>query len=453
MEREIDLPSGDSRVSVRGAGVNTQLISLLENSGSYLFNSAQAIQFEMKNFRFVTPWDEDIRNKDVGLIETAGTLRGTTLKSLYVAGIYRGIHLGRQTWGRTTIQDYNQILLGTDDPAVTLACGIFIEGNTVFMRDIEILGRFDKGLKIVGSDAVRCEVISLTDFNISGASSASTMRTAMYAENVNNFTARDGWIENTFNVAPEVHGLGETISMFKGSSNGMENVWVASQSIYVGEQYDTHFERIRFGSANAGIQRLGEYNNEITTNDIEQWAMVGEDVYNNERVIYGKVTMLDEAKYHTAKEGKSTNPFFSTSYPAPTSNDTALVTVTPNTTDYLTGIRSFDVVTTSAAHGIHFELSGLVPNANYTFVVVAKTPAASAITTLRFMANNPNYGTAVFGWPATRIKARDTFQKMYGLHKADSSGRIFLAFGGDVAGTFRIDSFQAWTGYRTDAPH
>lgn len=457
LEREIILPTGDSRVSVTGSGVNTQIVSLLENAGTFLFNSEETIQLNLRDLRMVTPWDEEVRQKDVGLFKTAGTLRGTTLKGLFVAGTYRGIHLGRKTWGRTTIADYNQILLGTEDPALTGACGIFIEGNTVFMRDIEILGRFDKALKIIGSDAVRCEVISLTGFNIAGASSASNMRTAIYTENVNNFKASSGWIENTYNLPTETGGLGPTIVMQKGSANKVENVWLASQSIHIAEQYDTGFDNVRFGNANAGIIPMGgaggTVNNEITTINLEQWAMTGEDVFNNEIAINGKVVMLDEGKYHITKEGKFADPMFKTSSPAPTSNDSAVVTVVANANEYASGARSFDVTTFVANHGVHFELSGLLPNTRYTFVVVAKIPTGSAVQQLRFLTNNPSYGTAVYGWPTTRIVARNAWHKMYTHMRSDASGRIFLAFGAAVAGKFSIDSFQCWAGYRTDAPH
>lgn len=81
-----------------------------------------------------------MRQKDVGLFKTAGTLRGTTLKGLFVAGTYRGIRILAVKHGaEPLLRIITKSLLGTDDPiTVAVYSSRVIQYSCVILR---FLGR------------------------------------------------------------------------------------------------------------------------------------------------------------------------------------------------------------------------------------------------------------------------------------------------------------------------
>lgn len=231
-------------LKIKGEGNNSNLILFLQE-GDFCFENTEdnLTRVVIDNIGFSVTTG----NQNVGAIKYEKTLRGFKVSNIWCNNMAMCIYSGRGTFGTTIIENifttYFPVAPRYDDIP-----NIHIKGNTVFMKNIEILGCYKYGIKFENT-----EVCSLRDFNISG-SEDKKMEYAIYCYKAKNLTIDRGWIEQ---LKLNNYGTGKEYGIYWKESEGViDGVLLAHGSVYVDNSRSVLLRKNNFYSEGSGLIRL-----------------------------------------------------------------------------------------------------------------------------------------------------------------------------------------------------
>jgi len=444
----------DKRRSIFGDGASTQIVPVFSVTGStqWVFESVNVVMGFFGKMRLVEPFMESAPTVDIGLLKVDSSLRGMTIEQTYVWGLYHGIFLGGDVFAKASVRDYHHHIL--TDSAASIAAGatsITCNGNTVFMDGLDIIGGFFEGVAINTPGTGDTEVLTIKNFNIAGASDTRKMRTAIRMTSVRKIGIEAGWIEQI--DQPGTVGRQESILIENGTNISVRDLNLAAGSIYIDNVTQGTFDNISFGNANAGIfTKDPTVENDISIFNLHQQSTSENDMADFGLNYSGKITVVDEDRYHMPKERYIALPFISSGFPAQISNDPGDMSSAQNLVTYLTGNRAM-TVNAKDNFGLKWDFAGLLSNQKYTFVCWAQVSAAN--TDKIFLSQS--IGSHDFRSPQINFAVtQDEWRKLFRTYKTDGSGDLTVLLKADVNdanfGQFILDSTQLWLGVRSDDP-
>ena len=412
-----------NETSITGQGQSTIFHCSLP-SGSYLFDqpSTYARSYTLGKFK-VTNAVADTR-RDFGVIRLWGTLRKGLVEDIVVNDLEAPYFFDTNQWGQVTLKQlcaYNfngsNVALGSN--------ALEFKGNTMFAEDIEILGTFDRGLVFSG------RVFKLAGFNI-GGSETDYMRVGVRINGNGDGVISSGWIEQ---LDPVYWGNGAGLAIdVDGAANvEVRGVDVAAGSIYYKNGATGSVSSVTYGQANGGVRVESGAVVAISSNALKYQAMTDSPAF--PRLLDG----------NNSGAGLNATPTFVGADPMTNTNNT-YVTVTDNTTDFLTGTRSRLVTTTETFQGRRF--TATIPKAEETYTVVARV---RRLTSGR-LSMTPEATTVIDASGFTIYRTSGTDWELLIMTVRSSTTSLQVRIIAETAGTFLIDSFNVFKGLSTFDP-
>lgn len=208
--------------------------------------------------------------------------RGLILNDLWFNSISNPIKLGNKIWA---ISSLNNIYItyfpdNLDESLTDIPCGIYCEGNTIYGKNIEILGCFIHGLYLNG-----CDVGNWNSLNISGSTDTYQMKNAIYVNNSNDININTGWIEQ---ISDGSGVLSKSCHILNSKQIELNNLHIASGSIFVDGSDNIILHNTRYYQTSAGLRYL---NNSKITCDLISLGYC--NYQSNEEYTMGTIDIID----------------------------------------------------------------------------------------------------------------------------------------------------------------
>lgn len=372
-------------------------------------------------------------------ITSGTTLRGAILRDLYGDELHRVLKVNK-VYGSLTIDNIS-FKLSTEDAATgNIAVDLDSangEANAIYMNSIELLGRFDTGIKWSGT------VMMLEGFNISGSvTSTAELGTAIHVVDGRSFAIRNGYIEKMKSRSVAYEGLttgnGSALSIlikrdasaFSDFHGIVENINMATGSVYVdGALTDVSLRNIDYAEANGGLRVVNgaEVNAHKSALKIQT---------NDE----GRVRIMDP----DSARGMYFNPTLRSSHPFTVIGGASL---SDEPTDYVSGNRSVKVTPATTFEGVTAAFT--LPKAGQRVTVVAKV---KAVTTgdvrLDATGDTSSDSTGVLNYITPTAGA----WHVLALTCSSSTTTLNVRLRNSLNDVFLIDSIQVYYGVATFDP-
>ena len=244
-----------------------------------------------------------------------------------------------------------------NDELKDLAIGIYCQGNTIYGKNVEIIGTYHYGLYLNG-----CSVGSWQDTNISGSTSQYLMKNGIKIENSNDVDFNTCWFEQ---LADGSGVLTKSIEVIDSKQISLNNMHLASGSMFVNNSENIKIYNSRYYTTSAGLRYLN--NSKITCDKIS----LGYCNYQaNEEYCMGDINIIDFS--NQSNENLLNNPILLQGIYEFLSITNSASTKSTNTTDMLTGDRCFNF-NTSNYQGARVNTSNILENGKkYTILAYVK---------------------------------------------------------------------------------
>ena len=302
------------------------------------------------------------------------------------------------------------------------------------MKDVDIIGGFQYGIFHAG------RVFSIRDFNIAGTGTY-LMSTAIYLNGSAVGQIETGWIEKL--IDPGDPGDQPAIYLDIAQAVSVNNVNVANGSIYIEDGIGNTINACQFGNNTGGIRTVGFPDYSINASN--QLATGGDAIAFYREPATGQISVTG---YNNKKPARGyLTQATSLMTTAPTRTNAGLVTLTADTSDFLTGTQSQLVTTTGTFQGVQFAFTGLIVGQIYTFTCFTKSTSSNDVVIV-----STSVGARSGNYPQVNTGSQTSWQMLSIPVTADGSGNLTVRVRNNIVGSFKIDSAQLWLGYRLDQP-
>jgi hypothetical protein len=386
-------------------------------------------------------------SKNVGAIYVESSMRGAYIRNIWSYDLRRPLYLGDQVWGIVAIDNLFFYLLNENLDAATTTPAFWARGNTIMMSNIEIVGGWTRGLYLDG-----VSVFKLKGFNISGSNSSIQMYESVYVENSDSGEITSGWIEQLVDNTGSANGRtvyanGDGHAIYVKNSKGItiSNISIPSGSIYVDNSTAT-VDEIKYVQVNAGIKMLNNSKVYATESAIKA-QNVGSDHTKSDGEI-----VLNTRTTHSV--GLVDNPTMKMGVPhALAVTNGSFVTLSDETTDYISADRAIKVTITANYHGVFLNKSNLKVGKLYT--AVFKVKKVSGLDWL-YVGPGPGVSTTT-AYPGTLTRSGETNYHIlfYPFTATATSVSVKLQgilTSGQSQGVFLVDAADIFEGYNVYDP-
>lgn len=255
--------------------------------------------------------------------------RGLILNDLWFNSISNPIKLGNKIWALSSL---NNIYItyfpdNLDASLVAIPVGIYCEGNTIYGKNIEILGCFNHGLYLNG-----CDVGNWNSLNISGSTATYQMTNAIYINNSNDIDLSTCWIEQ---ISDGSGVLTKSCHILDSKQISLDNLHVASGSIFVDGSDNVKILNTKYYQTSAGLRYQ---NNSKITCDLISLGYCNYQA--NEEYTMGVINIIDHK--NISNENLINNPILLSGIYEFISGTNGNVTKSTDTSHQLTGDRCFN---------------------------------------------------------------------------------------------------------------
>lgn len=372
IKSEITFYTTDSKSGyqiIAGDGFNTCLIADLQDNEFIFKSQNNTYKLIIRDLRFKIATSNT--NNIGGIIIPPGvtSLRGIIFENLWFEEIPQPIHLTGNIWGTHTLKNiYATLISDSFDPETKQNIGLYLKGNTIFADNIELIGKYWIGTQIEGS------VGSLSNFNISG-SNPYFIYHPIKIINSSHIKINNGWLEQInltyWGNNPSI----ETIYVQNSSHIILENLNIASGSVWIDNSLYIRTKNIRYSTTNSGLRILNGsivFTDESATGSVNYQSNFA---YQNGQIYFNTFNFSNKGLLpnHTFKNG-IIQPWSIT--------NGSLVSITSETSDYLSGDRSLKVTVTANNNyqGLKFIISNAI--VGHPYHIKAKVKAIQNIKNL-----------------------------------------------------------------------
>ena len=421
-----------------GSGPNTILLADLQEDEFLFISDENIYKLIITNLYIKAPADN--HNLIGGILINTTSLRGCVLQNLWFEKIPQPIHLIGNIWGTHTLKNIYATFFDNDfDSQTKQNIGIYAKGNTIFMDNIELIGNFWIGIQHEGS------VGSIINFNI-GGSDPYFIFYPIILNNSSQVSLKNGWIEQLDSTYWDTPPLAKAILIQESKKININNINIASGSLFIDNSEDVEIQNISYATTNAGLRIM---NGSKVYTDLTATGYVN---YQNNRMyqngkIYLKGTENSNKGLlpnHNFKMGTKT--FY-------TISQGTTVTVSSETNDYISGDRSLKITIDPGVNfqGIKFSLNNLKPGCVYH--AKAKVKAIQNVESIYIRATSSvNVNTT---YPASLTNSKSINDEEWFiidfLFSPDESSETLIinSIGVDdsTETIWLIDSFQVFEGY------
>ncbi|MEG7342565.1 hypothetical protein V6E27_28880 [Bacillus cereus] len=381
-------------------------------------------------------------SKDVGGIYIESSMRGAYIRNIWSYDLRTPLYLGDKIWGTVSVNNIFFYLLGENLDYTQTTAAFLARGNTIMMSNIEIVGGWTRGLHLDG-----VSVFKLNGYNISGSSSSIQMSQAIYIENSDSGEITSGWIEQLVENASSANGRpiwnnGEGHAIYAKNS---EAITIGETNISTGSIYCDNskltIDQIKYAQSNAGIKMVNNGRVNATESAIKSQNVALDFTKSDGEIILNTRS--------TSAVGLLDNPIMKAGIPhALTVTNGSLVTLSDESTDFLSGDRAIKVTISANYQGVFINISSLKVGKLYTAVV--KVKKYNGLDSLSIISGA---GTSVSTkHPGTLMRSGTSeYHILYYPFTATSTSITVKVQGiitsGQSTGTFLIDSADIFAGY------
>ena len=358
--REITINSNEH---IFGEGQGSILVCYFDytNSINYCFvsrdGSSAISRTIIENMKFASN-NANVLN---GGVNIEYSTRGFVFRNIWFEKISNPIYLGNKTYGIVSLEN----IFGTYFPTSLssehnlLSYGIHAKGNTVYGRNVEMIGKFNHGIYL---DTAKC--CSFKDINISGSDDY-MMRNAIVIENSSNIKIDTGWFELLRDNDDGDHINTKSIYVIDSGEVEISNINLSSGSCFVDNSKSVKLKNIKYYTNSAGLRYLNNSEIECDTSSLGFANYGGRPEY-----IQGIVNITD--KFNYSNSNIFNNPLILEGLPNPIAvTNSSLASKAVESSDFYTGNRSIAITTTNN-QGAKLSLSGLKEGKTYTIMVYVK---------------------------------------------------------------------------------
>lgn len=414
-----------NKIKVYGDGMSTFIYADMV-SGKWVFETTSNVNgYTIENMQFYA-----VNERNIGCIKADYGLRGCSINNIWSFDMEKILYIGDLVYGTIDISNIFGYYLRTERSTNK---AIDIYGNTVFMKNIELIGAWEYGLYANSSS-----VFSLRDFNIGGSSTTIQMKRAVYLDTCKFGTIETGWIEQLDDVF-WANGIAEAIYCKNTSSVSVNNINIASGSLY-SDNSNITCTGIKYAQVNGGLKYINGGEITTTKDSIKSFSINHSD---------GECRVIDITS--TSNTPIVSNPMLLQGAYDPdiifgATND-ALVALSRDTTDYVTGESSIKATVATAFHGVRIRALSLKAGNEYTVSILAKASVGKLVLAISSgSTTNPSKK------PSSVNRSDKT--GVFGIYTygvtAGVDGRIDLKLISDAPCVILIDSIQIYGGYKVE---
>lgn len=386
-------------------------------------------------------------SKDVGGIYIESSMRGAYIRNIWSYNLRTPLYLGDKIWGTVSVDNIFLFLLGENLDNTQSTAAFLAKGNTIMMSNIEIVGGWTRGLHLDG-----VSVFKLNGYNISGSSTSIQMSQAIYVESSDSGEITSGWIEQLVDNPSSANGRpvwnnGEGHAIYVKNSEAITigETNVSTGSIYCDNSKIT-IDQIKYAQSNAGIKMVNNGRVNATESSIKT-QNVGADFTKSD----GEIILNTRA---TSGVGILDNPIMKVGIPhALTVTNGSLVSLSDESTDFISGDRAIKVTVSANYHGVFINKSNLKVGKLYTAVVkVKKVNGLDSISILSGTGTNIN---TKYPGTLTRSGTSEYHVLYFPFISTLTSVTIKvqgLLTSGQTSGVFLLDSADIFEGYNVYDP-
>lgn len=398
------------------------------DSIKYLFNHDNEFlqKITIENLQITTVSETNY----CGGIKITGGLRGNSLRNLWFFTVSNPIYLGDKIWGEFDLENIHAYYFPESEIDESKPIGIYAEGNTIYGRNIEIIGQFSKGIYLN-----TVSVCNIDNANVAGSEDIN-MTNAFTIESSHFVNLANVWIEKTL----DSNGNNNTksINILNSDTISLNNINCSNGSIYADGSTNVKTQNIRYGNANAGIRTNNKSEIESDLSSCGRCNYQANIVYFSGNVnIVGNV----DSKYNLFN-----NSIFLTGIDTQLAKTNAsFVTLTDDTTNQYSGDRCINV-SAGDYQGVQHTFAEAEVGKTYTALALVKT--SSNISNIYFTVTNADVSNV---YPCTAGLSHNGWQVIKLVFNVTAANPVIKlvqkSTDTSTNGVFLLDSFSIFEGY------
>ena len=434
--------TGFNYMSIYGEGRTSELLLDL-NEGEYCFDAYSANENEGWVYSFImeklTFSRYNTSSKKIGTVRVSNSLRGLTLRDIYVNNIFYPWYFGPNIWGNIVIDNVHAYAVDSDNPVdvYTEDClpALYSYGNSIRIINSDIIGGFAKGLEINQGNSITIE-----NSNIGGSELTYYMKRPIILKNVTCVDISNLYIEcpDPSECEGDTNGDAPMITVQNSTKININDINLGQGSIYF-DNSSGKITNINYGQYAGGL-KLQNNSKVIADNSaIGHWDKNLDTTNCSGNVILLEDNSINiEASENSILSENENLPFVDTGYDSESDN-----------TDFETGTRSIKFhVTSTMEYGYILAVPLNNNKVGDKYTIHARVKRDSNISSLKIV-NKGTEALANHKYVYTEnYSANDEWYDVsYVVETKQANASVLLQAASGTEGYFWLDRITVYKGF------